>query len=110
MSFPGDKGYNARFSRVVRTPSSEVYLIWRDTTRLGQVDVHYSDDTIYATLIIEVELERDEEDKIVAAIDEEIVSSYLPSFDREGLIVTVFRGEEVRSYSDGSESIEHDID
>lgn len=110
MDSPMGDDSRERFSRVVRTDSSEVFLIWRDKTRIGQVDIHYSGDTIYATVVLEAELERDEEDRIVASIDEEIVSSYLPSFDREGLIVTVFRGEEVRSYTDGSGSTQGEIE
>jgi hypothetical protein len=110
MDIPIGDNRRERFSRVVRTESSEVFLIWRGKVRLGQVDIHYSGDTIYATLVLEAELTREEEDGIVTAIDDEIVSSYLPSFDRESLIVTVFRGEEVRSYSDGSNGVEREID
>src|SRR4030042_1294215 len=104
MDIPIARKAEQRFSRVVRTESSEVFLIWRGKTRLGQVDIHYSGDTIHATLILEADLSRDEEDAIVAAIDEDIVSSYLASFDREALLVTVFRGGEGGSYTASSAS------
>jgi len=110
MDIPTGDNRRERFSRVVRTETSEVFLIWRDKTRVGQVDVHYSGDTIYATVVLELDLTREEEDRVVASVDEEIVSSYLPSFDRESLMVTVFRGEEVRSYSDSSNGMQGDIE
>jgi hypothetical protein len=40
-------------------------------------------------------------------IDEDIVSSYLPSFDRNDFLVTVFRGEEISSYTD-SQTLDED--
>ena len=51
-------------------------------------------------LAVELDLTPEQEEEIVAAIDSDVVSSYLPSFDREDFLLTVFRGNEVRSYSD----------
>ena len=98
-----------KLSRLVRTPSSEVYLIW-DTQerRLGQLHLHYSHDTIHATIIFEIELPSTDEEALLATIDEDIVSSYLPSFDREDLFVTVFRGEEISSFSYASSGMDDD--
>lgn len=101
-----------KLTRLVRTPHSEVYLIW-DTQehRIGQVHVHYTQETIHATLVLEMELASTDEEALLATIDEDIVSSYLPSFDREDLFVTIFRGEEVTSFSYASGGIdEYDFD
>jgi hypothetical protein len=84
----------------VRTPSSEIYLVWRGDARVAQLDIHYAQDTIHATLVVEEDLAPEAEEELVAAIDGDVVSSYLPSFDREDFLLTVFRGNEVRSYSD----------
>ncbi len=92
-----------KLSRLVRTAASEVYIIWEEDRRVGQAHLHYAHDTIHATIILEVDLEVSEEERLISQIDEDIVSSYLPSFDREDLLVTVFRGEEVQSFSYASD-------
>ena len=96
-----------RLTRLVRTNSSEIYLIWEENNRVGQLDLHFAHDTIHATLILEADLSVPLEEELLTQIDEDIVSSYLPSFDRNDFMVTVFRGEEISSYTD-SQSIEDD--
>ena len=91
-----------RLNRVVRTPSSEIYMVWDGETRVGQIDIHYAHETIHATLLLEAMLAREDEEGLIAQIDDEVVQSYLPNFDREDFLVTVYRGEEVASYSDSS--------
>ena len=88
-----------RLTRLVRSTSSEIYLVWREEQRIGQLDIHYADAVIHASLILEVELSDDDAQDLYAQMDEDIASSYAPSFDREDFIVTVFRGEEVLSFS-----------
>lgn len=101
--------YRYRLSRLVRTQSSEIFLIWEDDKRVGQLDVHYAQDTIHATLVLESDLTPETEEELLSQIDEDVVSSYLPSFDREDFLVTVFRGEEISSYTDSSGALD-DID
>ncbi len=98
--------YRYRLSRLKRTGSSEIYLIWEEERRVGQLDVHYAQDTIYATLILEADLTPETEEELLSQIDEDIVSSYLPSFEREDFLVTVFRGEEISSYTDSSGALD----
>lgn len=98
--------YRYRLSRLVRTTSSEVFLIWEEDRRVGQLDVHYAQDTIHATLVLEADLAPETEEELLSQIDEDIVSSYLPSFEREDFLVTVFRGEEISSYTDSSGALE----
>lgn len=88
-----------RLSRLVRTAASEIYVIWERETRVGQVHLHYAHDTIHAALLLEIDLTVAEEEDLLEAIDDDIVSSYLPSFEREDLLVTVFRAEEISSFS-----------
>src|SRR5206468_191585 len=96
-----------RLTRLVRTNSSEFYLIWEENNRVGQLDLHYAHDTIHATLILEADLSVTSEEELLTQIDEDIVSSYLPSFERDDFLVTVFRGEEISSYTD-SQSMQDD--
>ena len=99
-----------RMTRLVRTQSSEIYLIWDDDRRLGQLDIHYAHDTIHATLVLEVDLPIEQEEGLIAQIDDDIVQSYLPNFDREDFLITVFRGEEISNYTDTSGATEEDFE
>jgi hypothetical protein len=89
-----------RFTRLVRTQASEIYLIWEEGNRVGQLDLHYANETVYATVILEADLSVTSEEELLAQIDDDIVVSYLPRFDRTDFVVTVFRGEEISSYTD----------
>lgn len=99
-----------RFTRLVRTQSSEIYLIWEEENRVGQLDLHYAGETIHATLILEADLSVTSEEELLTQVDEDVVASYLPSFDRADFLVTVFRGEEISSYTDSGGALETDDD
>ena len=106
-----DTNYHYRLSRLVRTQSSEIFLIWEEDRRIGQLDLHFAVEsrTIHATLVLEADLPVSTEEELLAQIDDDIVSSYLPSFEREDFLVTVFRGEEISNYTDSSGALD-DID
>jgi len=103
-------GLNARLVRVVRTETSEVYIVWQDDNRLGQVDIHYGPDLIHATLILEKDLDADQQADLVEQLDQDVISSHLPQFAREDFLVTVFRGTELESFSDGEPDVDDDDD
>lgn len=88
-----------RLVRSVRTLSSEVYLIWDGEQRIGQVDIHYADTTVHATIILEVPLSPERRQDLFVQLDDDVVSSYMPVFQREDFIVVVFQGEEIESMS-----------
>jgi len=102
--------FSVRLARVVRTQSSEVYLLWEDDTRLGQIDLHYGPDLIHATLLLERELSAEQQADLVDQIDQEVVSSHLPRFGREDFLVTVFHGRELEPFSDGPEDEDDDFE
>lgn len=83
-----------------------MFIIWEGDTRLGQAHFHYAHDTIHATVILEVDLSVTDEEDLLQQIDEDVVSSYLPSFEREDLLVTIFRGEEINSFSYAPEDMD----
>lgn len=95
-----------RLSRLVRTSSSEIYLVWDGDSRVGQVHLHYAHDTIHAAVLLEVDLTTEEEEDLLEIIDEDIVSSYLPSFEREDFLVSMFRAEEISSFSYASSDLD----
>lgn len=89
------------FSREARTPYSEVYTIDDGTHSLGRVDVHYTASATFATLAVHTSVDDARMQDLLAALDEEIVSTADPY--REDLIVTVWRGEEVGVFADDSD-------
>ena len=89
--------------RLVRTPHSEIYLLWEGDARIGQVDLHYAEGIVHATIILEEPMPHDLITALIDQLDEDIVSSYLPDFEREDFLVNVFVGEEIMSYSDSEE-------
>lgn len=101
---------NYKLTRLVRTQTSEIYLIWDEDRRLGQLDLHYAHDTIHGTLILETDLTIEQEEGLIAQIDDDVVQSYLPNFDREDFLITVFRGEEISNYTDTSGAMDEDLD
>ncbi|MDQ3812403.1 MAG: hypothetical protein M3347_00460 [Armatimonadota bacterium] len=103
-------GLGVKLVRVVRTETSEIYIIWQDDIRLGQVDIHYGYDLIHATLVLEKDLDAEQQSDLVDQLDQDVVSSHLPQFAREDFLVTVFRGTELESFSDGEPDIEDEDD
>lgn len=100
--------FSVRLSRVVRTQSSEVYLLWEDDARLGQVDLHFGPDLIHATLLLERELSAEQQADLIDQIDQDVVASHLPRFGREDFLVTVFQGRELEPFSDGPDEDDFD--
>lgn len=88
-----------KLSRLVRTVASEVYIIWDGDRRVGQLHLHFAHYTVHVTLMLEEDLSLSEEEELLTQIDNDVVSSYLPSFEREDMLVTIFRGEEVSAFS-----------
>ncbi len=88
-----------RLVRLLRTLSSEIYLIWEGDARVGQVDIHYADSSVQADVFLESDLADEERAELFAMLDDDIVSSYLPSFERDQFIITVFVGREVDSFN-----------
>lgn len=103
-----DESTVIRFVRVVRTPHSEQYILWEDEARLGQIDIHFNLDLIHATLVLEKELDQESQGALIDQIDEEIISSYLPRFERENFLITIFHGRELEPYADGEPEVGDD--
>jgi len=89
-----------RLTRIVRTLTSEVHLAWDGDVRVAQIDIHYGPDVIHATMILERDMTREEIDGLIEQVDRDVVASYLQDYERENLLVNVFRGEEVLATSD----------
>jgi len=88
----------ARFERQYRTTHSEGYLIFEAGERLGRLDLHYTPTVVYATLVVERELDEDEIlDLIEQADDDLVLTADVP---REDFVVQVYQGRDLGTYSD----------
>lgn len=99
---------NYKLVRLIRTPSSECYLIWDENSRVGQADIHYTEGLVHCTIILEEEMSSERINELISQLDDDVVSSYLPDFEREDFFVNVFVGEEVMSYSDDESDDDED--
>ncbi len=98
----------ARFERVVRTESSEIFTVYGGARRVGRVDLHYGRFEAHGTLLLEVDLTDDELQQLIDQLDEELVQTHDP--EREDFLVTVFKAEELGFYSDEYDSDESESD
>jgi len=97
------------FERQFRTPSSEGYYVAQGEERIGRVDLHFASDVVYATLVVEVDVDEDDVQDIIEQVDEELVLS--ADVPREDFLDTVYRGKDLGFYSDdffGEEEDEED--
>ncbi|MFQ6098431.1 MAG: hypothetical protein ACE5O2_11965 [Armatimonadota bacterium] len=98
-----------RLVRILRTLTSEIYLVWQGERRIGQIDLHYAGPIIQATLVLEPDLSEEDEAALVRQIDHQIVTSYMHDIEREDFLVTVYRGTETQSYSDPLSEDDEDL-
>ncbi len=97
------------FTRMVRTQSSEQYIVRCPTNnpdshdRIGHLDLHFDgfvkDVVVHGTLILEVILDDESLDAILREIDNQFVPGL-----REDSIINVFQGTEIDTYCDSKES------
>jgi hypothetical protein len=86
------------FERQYRTPQSEGYHVLAGDTRLGHLDLHFTHNSVYATLVLETTLAEEQVLDLIERIDESLVLS--AEVEREDLLVTVFQGRQTGFYSD----------
>jgi hypothetical protein len=91
------------FERHFRTPYSEGYYIMQGTSlqsnsRLGTVDIHFTNTAVHGTLILERELDEADLTKLIEQIDEDLVLS--ADMPRDDFLVSVYVGKDVGFYSD----------
>jgi hypothetical protein len=93
------------FERESRTPYSESYSIESESgDDVGRVDVHFTGNSVYATLCVSEGLTEDDVQELIGQVDERLVMTADPY--REDFIVTVWTGRESGVYSDEDEDDE----
>ena len=90
--------YLYRFEREARTPHSESYAIENEEHSLGRVDLHFTNSVTFATLAVHESLDDEAVQRLIAEVDERLVTSADPY--REDFIVTVWRGREAGTFAD----------
>lgn len=106
------------FQRQFRTAHSEGYLILDAEQRIGRVDLHFASEKVYATIVLELEMDEAEVARVIEDIDEQLVVT--ASVKRDDLNVWVYQGQEVGFYTDefleeelsaaGDEEVDYDGD
>ncbi len=87
------------FVRQFRTGSSEGYAIMQSgEQRIGRVDLHFAAEKVYATIVLERDMEENEVAQVIEEIDNNLVAS--AAVKREDLNVWVYQGREVGFYTD----------
>jgi hypothetical protein len=86
------------FERQYRTPQSEGYHLLIGEDRLGHLDLHFTLNSVYATLVLEIALPEERVLDLIERIDESLVLS--AEVQRDDLLVTVFQGKQTGFYSD----------
>ena len=86
------------FERQYRTAHSEGYHVKVGDKRLAHLDLHFTQASVYATLVIEGSMAEEQVLDLIEKIDESLVLS--AEVPREDLLVTVFQGRQTGFYSD----------
>ena len=89
---------NVRFERQFRTQSSDGFRIYDGEEKIGRLDLHYTATIVCGTLVVDQGLAEDDILDLTEQIDDELVMS--ANVQRDDFVVSVFRGQEVGTYSD----------
>ncbi len=81
-----------KFTRIVRTSSSEQYFVWCNDESLGQLDLHY-DSVIHATLyVLDDNFTIDEISRVLNHFEESFITDDPKQKD---FVVSVYQGRDI---------------
>ena len=100
--------FNYTFSRILRTLSSEIYIAYENKDRIAEIHLHYVGASVYCSFLIEHE--DCEINSLLEALEADVVSSCIPEYEREDFSVTVFRANEISSFSYIEETFDENQD
>ena len=84
--------------REVRTAYSEVYAILEENRRVGRIDIHFTSNVVYVSLVVEESLTQESIQELIGTIDEDLTDA--AGIPREELIIHVFQGRMSGAFSD----------
>ena len=87
-----------RFERQYRTATSEGYHVFGGDVRVGHIDLHFTLSSVYATLVLEVDLAEEAMLDLIDRIDDSLVLS--AEVPREDFVVSVYRGRAAGLFTD----------
>lgn len=87
-----------RFERESRTPYSESYTVLDGGESVGRIDLHFTTASVYGSLVVTDEVDTEEIQELIAAIDEDLVMTADPY--RTNFVVHVYQGREIGVFSD----------
>lgn len=78
--------------RVIRTPHSEQYYVRMDEESLGQLDVHYQNETHATFILLSKDMSTDDIALLLKKIEESLVKEDANS---KSFVVTVYKAEDI---------------
>lgn len=81
------------FERECRTPYSECYMVLREESAIGRIDIHFADVMVHSTLNISTELSSDDIQDIIDTVDGELIGAVGPA--QQEVIIHVHQGRDL---------------
>ncbi len=97
-----------RFERECRTPYSESYTVLDGDETVGRIDLHFTTASVYGSLVVTEDVDTEDVQELIAAIDEDLVMSADPY--RTNFVVHVYQGREIGVFSDVDSDEEEEDD
>jgi|TARA_B100001175_G_C19092192_1_gene441035 hypothetical protein len=71
-----ERGLKMTFTKILRTPHSEIWSITENNEMIGRIDIHYdTDESVDVSVIIKQELTQDQELELCQKIDDDLVEN-----------------------------------
>ena len=87
------------FRREVRTPYSECYIVSERETVVGRLDIHYTDDTVHASLNIEESVDPERIRDLLDGMAEDLLEAV--GIARRQVLVHIHQGRDLGVHHTG---------
>ena len=86
-----------RFTKILRTPHSEIWAINENNEMIGRIDIHYDiDEAVDVSVMIKQELNQEQELELCQKIDDDLVES--KDIGDENFTMTIAQVDSVNVY------------
>ena len=86
-----------RFTKILRTPHSEIWAIHENNEMIGRIDIHYDiDEAVDVSVMIKQELNQEQELELCQKIDDDLVES--KDIGDENFTMTIAQVDSVNVY------------
>lgn len=86
-----------RFTKILRTPHSEIWAINENNEMIGRIDIHYdTDEAVDVSVMIKQELNQEQELELCQKIDDDLVEN--KDIGDENFTMTIAQVDSVNVY------------